>query len=228
MNAVIGGMDIGKSALVRALLAAVAFAIVLFARRGPGLWLILAVLGAGAAASFSWMGHGAATDGRGHFVHLVADILHSLAATTWIGALVSFILLLYSNSRDAARLAALHRALHRFSGVGTLIVAVLVATGLINSWFLVGLDNIPGLWTTDYGRLLLVKIGLFIGMLALAAANRFRHTPALGARLEGEARDKVSLAELRRSVAVEALLGFGVLALVAWFGMLQPPAAQIG
>lgn len=228
IDAVVGGMDLGKSALARALLAVVALALALFARRGRGLWLILAALGAAATASFSWMGHGAATDGPGHFVHLGSDILHSFAAAIWIGALVSFVLLLFSNSRDTARLAALHRALHRFSGVGTLIVAVLVATGLINSWFLVGVDSIPALWTTDYGRLLLLKIVLFIGMLALAASHRFRHTPALGAGLEGESSGDVSLAGLRRSVAIEALLGFGVLALVASFGTLQPPATQLG
>jgi putative copper resistance protein D len=31
---------------------------------------------------------------------------------------------------------------------------------------------------------------------------------------------------LRRSVILETALGFGVLALVAWFGTLAPPAAM--
>jgi putative copper resistance protein D len=225
ISAVLGGMDLGKSALVRAPLAFLALAVVLIARRGRRLWFAVATLGTAAMASFAWMGHGAATEGASGWVHLIADVLHSWAAAVWVGALVSFVLLLYSSRRDSERLKALHRALHRFSAVGTLLVAVLVVTGLINSWFLVGLDHIAGLWTTEYGRLLLVKIGLFTGMLSLAAANRFRHTPALGANLGGEHAGGVSLAELRRSVATEALLGFGVLALVAWFGMLAPPAS---
>jgi putative copper resistance protein D len=224
IDAVLGGMDLGKSALVRMLLAAIALALVL-TQRSPRLWLSLAVLGTGAVASFSWMGHGAATGGAGHFIHLVADVLHSWAAAIWVGALVSFVLLLYSSSRDSQRLTALHRALHRFSGVGTLVVIVLAATGLVNSWFLIGLDHIAGLWTTDYGRLLLIKIAFFVGMLGLAAANRFRHTPVLGANLGNEKAEVVSLSELKRSVVIEALLGFGVLALVAWFGMLAPPAS---
>lgn len=220
------GMNLGTSALVRAFLALLALVIVLAARPGGRLWLAVAAPGTAAMASFSWMGHGAATDGVGGWIHLIADVLHSWTAAVWIGALVGFVLLLYSSRRDSERLKAIHRALHRFSAIGTLLVAVLVATGLINSWFLVGLGHVAGLWTTDYGRLLLVKIALFTGMLALAAANRFRHTPALGANLGDEHAGGVSLAELRRSVVTEALLGFGILALVAWFGTLAPPASM--
>jgi copper resistance protein D len=66
-----------------------------------------------------------------------------------------------------------HRALERFSGVGTVLVGTLVATGLINSWFLVGPENVEGLLGTDYGLLLALKLALFAGMLALAGANRF-------------------------------------------------------
>ena len=225
LAAVLGGMNLGKSALVRAPLSLIALAVVLFIRPGRSLWLVLAALGTLAAASFSWMGHGAATDGPGHEVHLIADIVHSWAAAVWVGALVSFVLMLSSSGRDAERLRALHRALHRFSSVGTLLVTVLVASGLVNSWFLVGIDHISGLSTTDYGRLLLVKLVCFLGMLGLAAANRFWHTPALNVSLETANGDRTSVSDLRRSLIIEALLGFGVLALVAWFGMLEPPSA---
>ena len=223
--AVLTGMNLGKSALVRAPLALGALALVLFIRPRRRLWLTLATLGTLAAASFSWMGHGAATEGPGHEVHLMADIVHSWAAAVWIGALVGFLLLLYSSGRDAERLRALHRALHRFSGVGTVLVAVLVASGLVNSWFLVGTDHLSAIWTTDYGRLLLLKLVGFLGMLGLAAANRFRHTPALMLSLETANGDRTGISHLRRSLIVEALLGFGVLALVAWFGMLEPPSS---
>jgi copper resistance protein D len=46
---------------------------------------------------------------------------------------------------------------------------VLIASGLINSWYLVG--AFAALLGTLYGRLLLVKLSLFFGMLVLAAAN---------------------------------------------------------
>jgi putative copper resistance protein D len=106
------------------------------------------------------------------------------------------------------------------------LVAILVASGLINSWFLVGPERLPGLVTTPYGQLLLLKLGLFVGMLGLAASNRFRLTPALAASLDSDAGQERALAALRRSLILESSLAFAVLGLVAWFGMLAPVSAQ--
>jgi copper resistance protein D len=65
----------------------------------------------------------------------------------------------------------------RFSTLGIVSVGVLVATGIINSWVLVG--SVPALVGTDYGRLLLVKVALFFVMMAIAGVNRLRLTPRL-------------------------------------------------
>ena len=110
--------------------------------------------------------------------------------------------------------------------MGTLLVAVLVASGLVNSWFLVEPDRITSLWTTSYGRLLSLKLLLFMAMLGLAAANRFRLTPALARGLNEPSRQGEALADLRRSIALETAAALGVVALVAWFGTLAPPAAM--
>jgi putative copper resistance protein D len=113
-----------------------------------------------------------------------------------------------------------HRALARFSGIGSALVAVLLLTGLVNGWVLIGLDRLDALWTTAYGQLLTLKLALFTAMVILAAMNRFRHTPAFG-RNYGDA----GLETLRRSIALEALAGLAVLALVAWLGTLEPMAS---
>ena len=60
-------------------------------------------------------------------------------------------------------------------------------------------------------------------MLGLAAANRYRLTPALNRGLNTRLGQDKALADLRRSLAIETALGLGVLALVAWFGTLPPP-----
>lgn len=225
LQAVISGMDLGRAAVVRSLAAIAAAGLLLILRPGRGAWAATAGLGALATASFAWMGHAAATEGGGKVLHLGADIAHAWAAAVWVGALVAFFLLLRVRSPSLEAAGALHRALHGFSGIGTLLVAVLLATGVVNSWFLVGPDRLEGLWTTPYGRLLCLKIAAFVGMLALAAANRFRHTPALAASLESSERQPQALAALRRSVALETGLGVAVLALVAWFGTMAPPSA---
>ena len=225
LSAVATGMPLGKAALVRVASAALALLALLLLRPGRTSWAIAAGLGIVATASFPWMGHAAATEGPAASIHLISDVAHSLAAAVWIGALVAFFGLLRARPSSAEARQTLHRALRGFAGVGTALVAVLVATGLVNSWFLVGPANVEGLWTTAYGRLLALKILLFGGMLALAAANRFRLTPSLGAALGPAGDPAPALAALRRSVMIETAMGFAVLGLVAWFGTLASPAA---
>ena len=223
--AVVTGFDLGKAAVARAALAATAAVLAVTIKPARTAWLACALLGGLGTASLAWLGHGAATEGPGGPVHLISDVLHSWAAAAWIGALVAFLLLLRARAPHPGSTATLHRALHGFSGFGSVLVAVLVATGLVNSLFLIGPQRLEGLWTTPYGQLLSLKVLLFGGMLGLAAANRFRLTPALADALEAGPRQEAALVALRRSLVVETAAAFGVLALVAWFGTLPPPAA---
>jgi putative copper resistance protein D len=226
LTAVITTMSIGPSAVIRAGAAGLALVVLAVRRPERVSWWLCGGLGTVASASFAWMGHGAATAGAPGLLHLAADILHMLAAGVWIGALAVFVLLLRPRPDDVELDRVLHRALHGFSGVGAALVATLVASGMINSWFLVGPSRLDGLWTTPYGGLLSIKLALFAVMLALAAANRFRLTPDLGAALEGGGSRAPALAALRRSLALETTLSLAVLGLVAWLGTLAPVSAQ--
>jgi copper resistance protein D len=215
LAAVLTGMDFGKAAIVRAGLACLA-AMLLMTGRGRSTWIAAGTLGALATATFAWMGHGATTEGGGHFAHLGADILHALAAAVWLGALVVFVLLVRQNGQSAQQLQATRDALHGFSTVGIAVVATLLVTGLVNAWLLVDLAN--GLQSL-YGKLLVLKIMLFAGMFALAAMHRQRSAPALASGLSA---GEPALTSLRRSLTVEGALGFAVLAVVAWLGTLSP------
>lgn len=219
------GLDLGKAAAARAEIAAVALGLALAARSPTrALWLALGGLGTGAAVTIGWMGHGGASEGAGAWVHLAADMLHVVAAGIWLGALVVFVIL-FAAPNEKEPVEALDRALRRFSGVGSLLVGVLLATGLINGWYMVGPHHLSGLWTSDYGRLLTLKLVAFGGMLALAARNRFRLSPRLSADLARGASPGDGLSALRKSIGIEFALGLVALAAVAWLGTLVPPAA---
>jgi len=230
LGAAVTTMKFGPAALVRGGAAALALGTALALRPGRPLFLLCGLMGLVVNVSIAWMGHGVATAGGQGLLHTGADILHVLAAAAWIGALVMFFGLSHGADRqpasDPAPRRALHRALQGFAGVGSVLVAVLIVTGLVNSWFLVGPNHLSGLWSTAYGRLLSLKLGLFAAMLALATVNRFRLTPALGDALGSGAGAAPALAALRRSVAVETTIGFGVLAVVAWLGTLEPVSAM--
>ena len=198
------------------------------ARPSRGLWLAISSLGAGIVASFAWTGHGSSGDGAGRLAHLAGDVLHLWAAAVWLGALAALSVLLVRSKATTApeELAALHRALKGFSGLGSAIVAVLLATGVANSWFLIGPSHLAEVPGTTYGVLLLAKIGLFGIMLMIASANRFRLTPWLGSALKERASMAPALAALRCSVLVESGLGALVLVLVSLLGTLAPLSSQ--
>ena len=182
-------------------------------------WTVL-LLAAGMLASLAWAGHGAATPGPAGDLHLVADVCHLLAAGLWLGTLPPFMLFLVEarQTGDPNWAAVAATATRRYSTLAIASVTVLLAGGLVNTWFLAG--TVPALVGTEYGRLLLTKIGLFIAMLMVAAGNLLRLAPRLvastpnvvwrtAARLQGNAR-------------IEMALGFGVLAIVGVLGTLPP------
>jgi putative copper resistance protein D len=168
-------------------------------------------------ASLAWAGHGAATAGAAGDLHLAGDLLHLLAAGTWLGTLPPLALLLNAARRDCdARWPAVARAaIRRYSALAIVSVVALLAGGLVNTWFLAG--TVPALVGTVYGRLLLAKIILFIAMLIVACVNLLR----LGPRL-ADAAVSPTVGQLRRNALIETALGLGVLGIVGFLGILPP------
>lgn len=223
LSSVLGDSGFGRAIIVRLAAAFAALAACLALCPGPKLWMALSGMGAVVLATFAWTGHGAAEEGAAGLIHAAADVLHLLAAGIWLGALAAFAILLARTrpADDGASLEPLHDALRGFSGIGSAVVAVILATGLVNSWFLVGPDRILSMANSTYGLLLLLKLGLFVAMLGLAALNRFFLTPALEMGLAHN--DPASaIATLRRTVLVETTVGVAITILVGVLGTLAP------
>lgn len=223
---VLTSTSFGHAAACRLAAAAAALLLLLLLGQPGRLCLsLLALLGALATTSLAWGGHAMSDDGVPGFVHFVADIAHLLAAAVWIGALVILTTMVTAYvARDSGGPARrLERALSGFSGVGTAAVALLILSGLVNGWFLIGPDHLRGLFTTLYGRLLLIKLALFMVMLGLAALHRWRLSPRLATAAGRGAKVRDDVIRIRRSIALETVSAMLVLGLVAWFGTLAPP-----
>jgi len=225
---VLTGTAVGSAWMVRVAVLAACLVIVMAWRQHPTrLRIGLALLGAIALATLAWAGHGAMDDGLRGTLHLAADIAHLLAAGMWVGALVAFVLLSSARQVSSAEtVRTLSRAASGFAPIGTCIVGMLIATGVINYLFVVGL-TIDTLFTTPYGWLLLGKLTLFALMLGLAAGNRYRLSPRLAAAVSagdaGDAGDYAGAVKaLRNSLRAEACAATLILALVAWLGTLSP------
>ena len=197
-------------------------------RSSRGLWIVQAAIGAFVVASFAWTGHGSMDSGAAGLLHRGSDIAHLLAAGVWVGALVplSIQVLRSIASRSRVQAGATERALERFSGVGAAVVCTLILTGTVNSWFLIGPARWRELFTMPYGRLLLVKLALFVLMLMLAAANRYRLVAALNASITASSPVLPAMRALRLSVMVETALALLVIAVVEMLGTLTPPVAN--
>ena len=186
--------------------------------------LITASLAAVLLASLARTGHAQIEEGWMSLVHVGADAAHLLAAGAWLGGLVPLGFILLSHSmRDGEPIVDVDRILLRFSSMGYVAVGTLVASGLINSWFLVG--SVTSLLTTLYGQLLLAKLGLFGAMLALAAANRFWLVPRM-IKTEDSRAAAVWLGSLRYHVLGEQFLGLMVLLAVSVLGTMRPAVGQ--
>lgn len=201
---------------------AIVLALYLARRRfAAGNWLGLAA-GLGLVASLAWTGHaGSMADRRGD-LHVAADALHLCAAAVWIGGLLSLVLFfaVARRTRSPASISLVREATRRFSIIGIVSVAVLSATGLVNAYFLVG--SFQALIATEYGRLLLLKLGVFAVMLTLAATNRLWLTPRLGASRGG------ALRWLTRNSTIEFALGLAVIVIVGMLGTLHPASHLTG
>jgi putative copper resistance protein D len=211
-----GQVWIGRLALIVALLASV---------RGckssdhPD-WITAGVSGI-ILAALAGVGHTHVSDGVAHAIHISADGAHLLAAGAWLGGLLPLAYLLAQARRSPSpeHCGEACIALLRFSGMGYTAVAALVVSGLINSWFLVG--SVSALTGSPYGQLLLAKLCLFCGMLALAALNRFWLVPSL-MRAKAVSQPAALFVSLRRHVLCEQAIGLIIVFVVSLLGMMQP------
>lgn len=207
----------GVSHLVRvAILGLLAMSAVLRMPRLP-----IGVLAMIALASLAWNGHAGASEATPGLVHRTSDIVHLVAASVWIAALVIFARLLLLDCRTPETLRSALAALDRFSRIGAIVVGAIVVTGVVNLLAIVGTGGFVAAFATDYGRLLLLKLALFAGMLGLAALNRWRLVSSARAMVDA-GRNGAAARRLRGAVTTETVLGLLVLAAVAILGTMSP------
>ena len=205
LSPIAGGTRFGEAFIAMtlglALVAALLFLAWLTGRRAL-LWAAF-VLAAGFASGLSLSGHSSVDAGSSKWSEL-ADWVHLLAASVWVGGLVH--LLAAKEQRRAAFI--------RFARLAPVLIAALLAAGIYLA--VVRLPALDDLWTERYGVILLVKIGLVCLALAWGAFHHFVVTPRLD-------RPGV-LARLPRSLAGESAVGMAVLLAAAVLVDSKPPA----
>jgi copper transport protein len=103
------------------------------------------------------------------------DTLHVVAASAWVGCLAMLLATLWKAGARRWELAA--TAVPRFSAVAVVSVGGLIVAGTVNAYLQT--RSTAALTDTSYGRLVLLKVGLLVPVLAMAAITNRRSTPAL-------------------------------------------------
>ncbi len=181
------------------------------ASRGRG-WGPAMVGAALLAMSPALSGHAAATGP----LAAAADGVHVLAAGGWLGTLAVLLLagVPAAAAANGARGRSLAALVEAFSPIALACAAALAATGVLSA--ALHLPSVAALWTSGYGRTLLVKLALLSGVFATGAYNWRRVRPALSAG-EGDRR-------FRRSARAELAIGLLVLLATAVLVATAPPS----
>jgi copper transport protein len=175
-------------------------------------WVIAALAALVLAVSPALAGH-AGADADHRVIAVAADGLHVLGASVWLGSVFCIVAVgipvLVKQADDAWRSIA--TLVNAFSPVALGAAAVVLLTGLTSAWLRLG--AIAPLWTTSYGRTLLIKLGVVVGIAIMGAYNWRRMRPALGTA--------AATARFRKSAAAE--LGFGAAVIVVTAVLVAMP-----
>ncbi|WP_405804389.1 copper resistance protein CopC [Streptomyces sp. NBC_00210] len=171
--------------------------------RSPGWRVGAAVVCLGLLRTVGMSGHG--TEGTHSGWGAVADLVHLLGISLWIGGLV----LLLTGVLPRRRPDELAAVVHRYSTLAGVSVTAVAAAGVVLSWQV--LRSFGALFDTSYGRLLLVKVALLATVLLVAQRSRswVRTRLDIAVLLRG---DRTTVRPFVYSVAAETGLVLAVLA----------------
>jgi len=161
-----------------------------------------------ASTSFAWVGHI-----HGLVPNTAAALLlslHLLCVAFWLGALPP--LLIIAAGTNLSQTAA---AAARFGKLALRVVALLLAAGASLLLMLIG--HAAQFWSSDYGRMMAIKLLAVAALLGAAAWNKLHLTPRL---LKGDARAGQMF---RRSLLVEMSIGALILLTTAALTTLTGP-----
>jgi putative copper resistance protein D len=188
-------------------------------------WWIALALATAALTSRTLASHASALV-SGSLIAIASDALHVLAATSWIGLLIHFRLLLgwlRDIEAETAR-PILVPIVNRITPIALASAGVLAGTGLYNATR--HLDSLRAIIASPYGLTLLAKMLLLLPVLVAGSLNFLVIRPALkSARLSEKRSDEDQAALARRLlslVEIEVSVGAAILALAAVLSVVPP------
>lgn len=195
----------------------------------PGVGRVLALAIPAAALAFAPALAGHATTQNDTVLLVPTDVVHVVAMSVWFGGLAALLLLVPKATAalepvDRTRLLA--ALLLRFSPLALACVIALQLTGTIQS--IVYLDSFGDFLHDAFGRAVLIKIVLILGLVGVGAFNRQKVVPRLRALAADGGTPGESGHLLRRTLRLEVLTILVVLIVTGALVGYAPPSATAG
>jgi putative copper export protein len=139
-------------------------------------------------------------------VPVLDDAVHVIAAAAWLGTLAVMLLAAVPVAlRSADGVRACAALVNAFSPFALTMAGLAVFTGGLNAFM--HISAIPEFWTTPYGRVLSLKIGVVILAITMGAYNWRVVKPRLGS--------DAATSHLRKSATSEILMGAVIVLITA-------------
>ncbi|MFO7590138.1 MAG: CopD family protein [Acidimicrobiia bacterium] len=168
----------------------------------------VALAGAAAlVASFAFIGHTASTEPR--WLVVASALVHVTAGSLWVAGVAMLAATLWRRHRRGVELEAALLAT-RFSVAAVGAVAAVAVTGLALGIAILG--DVGALFSTEFGRVLIVKVALVGVLVGLGAYNQKVLIPALE---RSRRRSRTAAHRLRRIVTAEVITFLAVIAATA-------------
>ena len=171
-------------------------------------------------ATTTMMGHGASTELEAPWI---LDYAHNLLSSIWIGGVIFFAFVALpriSKTDDSLRNKITLSLIPRFSGIFIIAIGILIITGPTLLWFLD--DNVGSLTESTYGKLIMIKIGLAIAMIAFGGMYQVKFLKNPSNYESMNISKKIS-----KPLKFEAGLGIALLAVVALLVNSSLPEGEI-
>ena len=149
-------------------------------------------------------GHASGADD--HDVAVDTMIFHLVGISLWIGGLLAFLGMVRQNVGNLPTVA------RRYSTLALVAFITVAISGIVNAW--IRLTYLSDLWTTAYGRLVVIKALALITLGVFGYAQRKRSLPAIAL---GKRRPLVRLASM------ELLIMGATVGVAAALGRTAPP-----
>lgn len=173
---------------------------------------------------FALSSTGHAGDGGALTLPNLINALHIAGAFVWGGTVAVYVMtILPRQRRGAVPAQQLALTATRLSALAGAALAVVLATGIYNTWR--QLPDWAALGSTDYGRVLLFKLAAVAVMMTIGALNRFAIVPAIErrARQPAAGRDTPTGGFLG-VLAIDTAVFLVVLGCAALLGAQTPPS----